>query len=100
MALTVTSLAAALRIGDGIGAPEEPQLGILTRLLNVGNSIVEARAATAPSDVKDEAVIRLCGYLYDSPTAAQGDGYAFAWRHSGAAGLCSFWIQERLGVSA
>ena len=100
MALTVTSLAAALRLGDGVVEPEEPLLSILTRLLNVGSEIVLARAPAAPDEIKDEAIIRLSGYLYDSPAAAQGDGYGYAWRHSGAGSLASSWIEERLGVAS
>ena len=35
MALDLTQLAAALRLGDGVAEPTEPILGILTRLLSV-----------------------------------------------------------------
>lgn len=98
MAVTVIGLAVALRlITDGTEAPEEPVNGILTRLLGVGTALVNKHAEDAPDDVKDEAVIRVCGYLFDMPTAARGDRFAYAWRNSGAASLVSSWVSRRLG---
>ena len=72
MAVTVTELAAALRLGDGETAPVEPLLGILTRLLNVASTTVEAAAPAAPDAVKDESLVRMAAYLYDMPTASVG----------------------------
>ena len=97
MAVTVTQLAAALRLGDGVTAPVEPQLSILTRLLGVADAFVELVADAAPSVVKDESVVRMASYLYDQPTVAGGDRYSNAWRNSGAAGLLSKWALQRLG---
>ena len=97
MAVTLAQLAAALRLGDGVAAPTEPVLGILTRLNAAAEALVEKQAPSAPADIKDEAIIRVAGYLYDMPTAAQGDRYAFAWRSSGAAGLVAPWTSKRVG---
>ena len=62
MALIVTTLAAALQLGDGTAAPEEPMLGVLTRLLAVGGAIVDQRTG-APDDlpeaIRDEAIVRV-----------------------------------------
>ena len=89
MALTLTQLAAELRLGDGVAVPEEPVLGILTRVKAAAEALVEKQSPSAPADIKDEATIRVAGYLYDQPTAAEGDRFAFAFRSSGAAGLLS-----------
>ena len=96
MAVTVTQLAAALRLGDGSTAPVEPQLGVLTRLLGVSAEFVEETAPDAPEVVKDEATVRFCSYLYDSPPVARGDGYANAWVNSGAGALLTRWADRRV----
>ena len=97
MAMTVTDLAAALRLGDGVNAPDAPIRDILTRLMSVGTARAEKYAPEAPDDVTDEAVIRFCAYLFDQPTSAAGIGYSAAWRNSGAASLLSPWKVRRLG---
>ena len=58
---------------------------------------VDDPSRVAPADIKDEATIRVAGYLYDQPTAAEGDRFAFAFRSSGAAGLLSPWVSKRAG---
>ena len=95
MALTLTALAAALRLGDGVAAPVEPVAGILTRLMGVAEALVEKVAPDAEAFVKEEAIIRLCAHYYDQPTAASGDRYAAAWRNSGAEALVSRWVVRR-----
>ena len=96
MAVTVTQLAAAIRAGDGVNAPSEPLLGILTRLEGVASATVQLLAPDAPIGIQDEAVIRYAGYLYDTPSAAAGDRYAAAWRNSGAAALVAAWVVRRV----
>ena len=96
MAVNVTQLAAALRLGDGVTAPAEPLLGILTRLLGVGDATVSLLAPDAPDVVKDEAVINYAAQLYDKPSAASGNRYAAAWRNSGAASLVAAWVVRRV----
>ena len=100
MAVTLAQLAGALRLGDGITDPPEPIAGILTRLAGVSDAFIELHGQDAPEAVKDEAAVRMSGYLYDSPTAAQGDRFAFAWRNSGAAALVSRWVVRRAAVAA
>ena len=95
MVVSITDLASAMRLGDGVAAPPEPVASILTRLMAVASATVEHRASDAPDDIKDEAVIRMASYLYDQPTAASGDRYAGAFRNSGAASLLGPWVQRR-----
>ena len=95
MALTTTTLAAAMKLGDGVAAPVEPLAGILDRLLAVVVEHVQLVAPDAPSDVQDEASIRFAAYLYDAPTSASGHGFAAAWRNSGAQSLLSRWTVRR-----
>ena len=99
MALTVTQLAAALRLSDGTAAPPEPVNTLLTRLLGVGTAFVDLLADGAPLPIQEEALIRFCGYLYDSPTAARRDGYSNAWRNSGAGALVARWVVRRIVTS-
>ena len=96
MAVNVTQLAAALRLGDGVTAPVEPLLSILTRLLGVGDATVALLAPDAPDVVKDEAVINYAAQLFDKPSAPSGDRYAAAWRNSGAGSLVAAWVVRRV----
>ena len=82
MAVDLIQLAAALRLGDGVTAPTEPVVGILSRLLGVSQAFVALAAPDAPEAIADEATIRMTAYLYDAPTASSGDRYAAAWRNS------------------
>ena len=96
MAVDVTQLAAALRLGDGVTAPEEPLLSILMRSLGVADATIALLAPDAPAAVKDEAAVRYAGYLYDAPASPSGDRYAAAWRNSGAASLVASWVVRRV----
>ena len=82
--LTVTQLAAALRVGSGGQETME-----VTRLLAYSTQAVSdylgAAYMVAPDVVVNEAVVRLASYLFDMPTTARGAGYANALRNSGAA---------------
>ena len=95
MPLTITTaeLAAAIRLtADASVAPAEPQLAILHRQLRVAESEVDGYAPEAPDDTKDEAAIRMIGYLYDAPnTALNNAPHANAFRFSGAMALLSRW---------
>ena len=96
MAVTLAQLAAAMRLGDGVTAPVEPLLSILTRLSGVADATVELLAPDAPEAIKDEATILYAASLYDRPNAASGDRYAAAWRNSGAAALVAAWVVRRI----
>ena len=88
MALTVAEVAQAVRVGTT--AVETAQV---TRLKHYGETVIEAHAPDAPDVVKDEALIRIVGYLYDVPTTA----YANAYRNSGAAAMLLKWRIHRAG---
>ena len=97
MAVTLAQVTAALRLGDGVEEPVEPVRGILSRAMAVATALVEKNAPDAPEDIRDEAAIRVAGFIFDAPMAAQGDRFAFAWRSSGAAGLLAPWTSKRAG---
>ena len=85
--ITVSELAASLRLGDG-SLPDEPLRGILLRQLGVARDAVTAYARGAPDENLNEAIIRMCGYLYDeTPTALNNAPLA----QSGAKALLARW---------
>ena len=94
MAVTISriELAAALRVGDGVNAPEEPVGGIITRLLAAATELVQGYAEDAPESVQNEAVVRLCGWMYD---AVPGRSFANAMDLSGARALLAPWRGRR-----
>ena len=85
MAITLTQaeLSAAIRLGDSAEETAEA-----TRLLAYAVTAIERHLgdsyADAPGAAVNEAAIRLGGYMFDSPTAARGLGYANVGRNSGA----------------
>ena len=97
--ISIAALGAAMRLGDGSTALSEPINGIVTRLGGVGEALVTLYANSAPLAVKQESIIRLAAYLYDSPDVRSGDRYAAAWRNSGAASLVSPWVERRVSNS-
>lgn len=100
MALTVTTLAGAMRLGDGTTAPVEPTLFILTRLLSAAGEIIDKHVDPddVPEDVRDEAIIRLAAYSYDSPFYARSPMNAY--RNSGASSLIAPYTTHRAGIQA
>ena len=100
MALTAQTLAAAL------GVPQDRA----TALLAAMTALVNRYAPDAPEAVRDEAALRVAGYLNEQPGAAVtsesvGDvatryaaGNVSALRHSGAMALLSPWKVRRAGV--
>ena len=93
--LTVAELAAALRLGDSA-----EELAQATRLLAYTCEAVKKHSPLAPKAVANEAAIRIAGYLYDSPTAARGVGYAAVLRNSGAAGILLPYRVHRAGSTS
>ena len=85
-----------MRLGDGTTALAEPLAGIVTRLEGVREALVTLYADSAPDAIKQEAVIRIAAYLYDSPDIRSGDRHAAAWRNSGAASLVAPWVEHRI----
>ena len=79
MAVTIEQLVEALRLGDS-----DAEKAIARRLMRVAKEMVEKTAPSSPAVIKDEACIRIAGYLYDMPSAARGASYAAVMRNSGA----------------
>ena len=99
MAVSVADLAVGLRLSaDGVGLPTA-QENILTRLLGVAEAHVTLLAAGAPEAVQDEAIIRMAGYLYDTPSAGRRDSYANSFVNSGAGALLTFWTPRAFANS-
>ena len=90
--LTVSALLAALRMTDTAEETAEA-----TRLLAFGTLLVEQHAPFAPETAQNEAVIRVCGYLFDQPFAGRGNAYANSLRNSGAQSLLLPWVVHRAG---
>ena len=88
--ITAVQLAAALRIGDGATALAEPQASVINRMLAVATATVERYAEDAPSDVQDEAVIRMAGYMFDAPPGNSRQ-HSNAFSQSGAQALVAPW---------
>ena len=72
MSVTITAiqLAAAMRIGDGVAPLEEPQAGVLNRILASATALIESYAPNAPESIMNEAVIRVSGFLLTHRLAA------------------------------
>ena len=96
MAITITiaELLTAMRLTE---SPEE--LAQATRLHALASEITTTTAPSAPEVVANECVVRLASYLYDMPTASPGDGYANAWRSSGAGRLALPYQIHRAGLT-
>lgn len=88
MALTDTSLAEAIRADETTAA----------RLRPVAEAMVSRHAPGAPEAVRDEAAIRIAGYLLDAPPSPAGPDHAAVMLHCGAAGLLSPWKVRRAGA--
>lgn len=92
------------------GALGESDEDTLERLGSTAAALVQRYAPAAPQPVKNEAVIRTCGWLKDQPSAAVRSttvgplsiDYApsnmSALRHSGAMALLSPWKVRRAGA--
>ena len=76
---TVSSLAAALRLGDS-----DEEVAEVTRILEYVTEAVTQVAPDAPDTVHTEAARRMAGYLFDMPESGKGEGYGNSLRNSGA----------------
>ena len=84
MAVDLPRLAVELRVAASVAEdlPEAIEVTLQTTL-DYAKAEVESLAPNAPEAVKDQAVIRLAGYVYDAPSAPAGGGYSNALRNSG-----------------
>ena len=94
MALTDVQFRAALRIGD---APEE--VAQATRIRTYVYTAIERHVnfAVIPDEVRDEAAVRLGGYLYDQPHVGRAGSFANSLRSSGAAFILAPYVKTSLG---
>ena len=97
VSLTVSQLAAALRLGSS-----DEETAEATRLLAYATERVSRHLGgnfgITPDSVVNEAVIRLAGYLYDQSNVP-GAGGANALRASGAANILLAYRGHRAGVA-
>ena len=92
MAVSVEDLAIALRVSDDGSGLDVGTIGLLTRLLGVGDSHVALLIPSAPEPIQDEVRIRLAAYLYTTnrsdggmPTRTRGSTVAPEdWRQGGS----------------
>ena len=91
--LSVAELARAVRAGT-----TDAETAELTRLLAVGSDVVIQFAPDAPEAILNEAVVRVCGWLYDAPTT--GVRMANPLRNSGAAALLQPHRDKGAGIIA
>ena len=77
---------------DAIAADEADEARV-TRLRNVALAMVQRTAVTAPDAVRDEAIIRICAWLYDSPNYTTRPGNPL--RDSGAGALLRPYVERK-----
>lgn len=93
MAIALDDLLVSLRINP----PVPDDLAVeLRRRISVADALVNRYAPAAPSDIRDEAVVLIVGYLHDRPSAPQ-HGFAYVFRSSGAEPLLAPWRAPNLG---
>ena len=96
MAVTTIELAIALRVlvdvNDPINSAQEMEL---ERINTFATQVVEDRAPSAPDVYKNEAIIKLAGYIYDQPTSPGGTLWANAFRNCGAGTILASFIERR-----
>ena len=97
MAVTVQQLWVALNLGDENTSLDAATTARLTEILAASQARVErASASNTPEAVRDEGIIRMCGFLHDRPGWSEtGNGQASAYHHSGAAALLAPWRKKR-----
>ena len=96
MAVSVEQLAAALNLTDENASLDSATTTRLSGLLAVATARVEKAAPLAPEAVRDEGIIRMCGFLHDRPGWSEsGLGPASAYLSSGAAALLKPWRVRR-----
>ena len=95
---TVSQLAADLRLGDGTTEPTGAQGIVLARIDATARAMVLEHAPDAPSEISNEAFVRVSGFLYDSDPSGSTPGGPSALRSSGAAAILSPYRVRRAGV--
>ena len=97
MALEVLELAQNLGLAVAAEDFNPIDSSKLTRLLANATLEVEAYASTAPDTIKEEAIIRLCGYRFNL-FVREGAGFANSFTNSGAASILKKYKIRRCGL--
>ena len=104
---TVALAAARTCLGDALGLTDE---STLDRLGMAAAELVEREAPGAPQAIKNEAVVRMAGYLSQSDfgairqesigplTVEHALNHGMAFRHCGAKALLAPWRVRRAGA--
>lgn len=95
MAVTIVDLKKFVRGAEGF-LDDAPLQDVLQRFLDTAEALVAQEAPGAPDVVKDEATLRIAGYLYEVGENKQGSG--FAMRNSGARSLLAKWRRRGAAV--
>ena len=98
MAVNTAQLAIHLRISTDDAAPTGALATVLDRIVATSTAMVEKFAPDAPVAIKDEAVVRLAGWLYDSDPSGANPGGPVALRASGAASILGGYRVRRGGL--
>ena len=94
--ISVADLGAAIRVGST--AAETAQVTrVRAYAIEAISHHLGAAYDSVPAVVVNEAAVRLGAYLYDSPTVAGRDGFAFAMRSSGAGRMLLPYVVHTLG---
>ena len=89
--LTLQSLSDAMRLT--MGQPPDATLAeVLERMKSTAEELIAEYAPNPPEAIAHQAIIQVCGFLYDSPaTALNNSPQVNALRMSGAIYLLSPW---------
>ena len=88
-----------LRIEADGSEPEEPVRSLLSNAIDGASTFINGRASTAPVDIKELAVLRMVGWLYDRDSREFGASFASAYKESGAADFLRSYLPRRLASS-
>ena len=91
MALTLAELWGHLRRGDGVTEPEEPIRSVLVLAHSTAVEFIEVYAPDAPAHTRDQATVRMAGWLYDSDPLGRIGMTPNAAMQCGAAPLLDPW---------
>ena len=97
VAVDLGTLAVELRLAtDPDNPPSEPLASVLSRALRAAKVMVNERVHPAtPQDLRDIGIVAVASYVFDRPTAPQGERFANVWRNSGAEMMLSRWVSRR-----
>ena len=94
MAVSITDLLAAIHVEDTAANQTA-----VTRIQNAVTALIEKYSPTAPTEVKDQAVVQCVGYIFESPASSPARmNFANAMQNSGANAMLAPWREHGAGV--